>query len=278
MKKVPNKPTHPWCKQKDSGPCTQFVLRHHLHMAVTWVTLRPCPFTRPGPRGRAVGRTHHPAGKDRSEVPTDRCGLASRYPHSNGHHELGKVSPSPETVLLQRTRVRSACAPSSVRSPFRSWRWAAGYVRVPPPRPSALPSFPNLPGLCGMSLGWFPPRRPPVCTFLFPGSEGEGTREQACAMFARGDCYLRSTPAAPSPPCREASCHSRSLVTIDGLGCFVFLLELARRGSEKAAGRLEHLPTPLHLQPFWAPKVRSPTLRGPTRGRSPRDTLTLSWD
>ena len=84
------------------------------------------------------------------------------------------------------------------------------------------PLFPNSPGLCGMSLGWFPPLRPPVCTFLFPGSEGEGTREQACSVFALGGCYLRSTPAAPSPPYREASCRSGGLVTIDGLGCFVF--------------------------------------------------------
>lgn len=140
------------------------------------------------------------------------------------------------------------------------------------------PLFPNSPGLCGMSLGWFPPLRPPVCTFLFPGSEGEGTREQACSVFALGGCYLRSTPAAPSPPYREASCRSGGLVTIDGLGCFVFLLELARRGSEKAASCLEHPPAPLHLQSFWAPKVRSPTLRGPTKGRSPGDMLTLSWD
>ena len=223
---------------------------------------------------------HHPAGEDRSEVLTDRCRPASRYLHSNGHHELGKVSPSPETVLLQRTRVRSACAPSSVRAPFHSWRWAAGYVRAPPPHPSALLSFPNSPGLCGMNLGWLPPppRRPPVCTFLFPGSKGKGTKEQACSVFARGGCYLRSTPTAPSPPYRETmSQQGPSHHRWFGLFCF-FLLELARRGSEKAASCLEHPPAPLHLQPFWAPKVGSPTLGGPTRGRSPGDTLTLSWD
>ena len=104
-----------------------------------------------------------------------------------------------------------------------------------------------------------------------PGSKG--------VLFARGGCYLRSTPAAP------ISTVEGGLVSQQGPGhhrrfgfCLFFLLGLARRGSGKAAGRLEHLPTSLHLQPFWAPKVRSPTLRGLTRGRSPGDTLTLSWD
>ena len=124
---------------------------------------------------------HHPAGEDRSEVLTDRCRPASRYPHSNGHHELGKVSPSPETVLLQRTRVRSACAPSSVRAPFHSWRWAAGYVRAPPPHPSALPSFPNLPGLCGMNLGWSPPPQASCLHFPVPRIQGQGN--QGASVF-----------------------------------------------------------------------------------------------
>lgn len=47
-------------------------------------------------------------------------------------------------------RGRVCLCPLSVRGPFHSWGW------VPPPRPSALPSFPSSPGLCGVYLGWFP--------------------------------------------------------------------------------------------------------------------------
>lgn len=72
----------------------------------------------------------------------------------------------------------SACVPLSVRAPFPAGggRWGTSWA--PPPRPLRPPFLPQLPGLCT--------RRPPFCTFLFPGSEGEGTREQGCSVCSRG--------------------------------------------------------------------------------------------
>ena len=93
-----------------------------------------------------------------------------------------------DTVLLRRTLGPGLRVPCPV-PPLPQQGVGGGVLpRRSLPGPSALPSFPSSPGLCT--------RRPPFCTFLFPGSEGEGTREQGYSVCSRG-CYLRSTPAAP---------------------------------------------------------------------------------
>lgn len=257
VQKAPNKPTKHCYKQKDSGPCTQCVLRRHLLMAVTWVTPHPCPFTRPGPRGRAGGREAPPSGQGTLRG-ADRCRLASASsalptgPPDNSGAGLG---PRP----LPQLGVGGGALPGR---------------RLPGPQlflPQLAWALQGVPGVVSH-------RRPPFCTFPFPGSAGAGTRQQGCSVFALGGCYLRSTPAAP------ISTVEGGLVSQQGpghhrhFGVFGFFAGVGKERLWKSCWPSQTSLQPTPPSAFWAPKVRSPTLRGLTRGRSPGDMLTLSWD
>lgn len=160
MKKAPNKPTKHWYKQKDSGPCIQCVLRRHLHMAVTWVTPHPCPFTRPGREAVWGGREAPPSGQGTLRR-ADRCRLAS-------------ASSALPTGPPENSGAGSACAPSRSVAPST----AGGGCRLPGPQPS-LPSPARL-GSAGCTWGGFPPQ----AAFLhFPVPRISGRGNQAARVF-----------------------------------------------------------------------------------------------
>ena len=228
-------------------------------------------------------------------------------------HEAGPSRPcGGKDTTTQRARTTpSAGQPRITRTPMDIMRWGRSVLprrqsssrelgsglRVPPPQstpPSAAgsgqlgmsgcrlriprPSLPQLAWALRDEPGVVPPSQASCLHVPVPRIRGQGN--QGASVFrvcSRGLLSKINTRSSISTiqgglMSQRGPSHHR------WFGLFCFLLELARRGSEKAASCLEHPPAPLHLQSFWAPKVRSPTLRGPTRGRSPGDMLTLSWD
>ena len=152
------------------------------------------PFTHGRYLGDAASLSVHEAGPSRpcgrKGSTTQRAGNAlrgrqtgagwpQRHPHSDGNHELGRpVLPWRHSPPPENSGAGSACALPSPR-PLPQQGVGGGVLPGRSlPGPSALPSFPSSPGLCT--------RRPPFCTFLFPGSEGKGTREQGCSVCSRG--------------------------------------------------------------------------------------------
>lgn len=154
------------------------------------MTPSPCLFTRPGPQGRAAGREAPPSGQG-TLCGADRqvqAGLSVIRTPTGIMSWEGQSFPG-DTVLLRRTLGPGLRVPCPVRAPFHSRGWAAGYFpgAASPAPPPSLPSPARLgsaPAGLLSALSCSQDQRA-----RGPGSKG--------VLFARGGCYLRSTPAAP---------------------------------------------------------------------------------
>lgn len=154
---------------KDRGPCTHFVLRCHSHTAGTWVTPRPCPFTRPCGR---KGSTTQRAGNALRGRQTG-AGWPQRHPHSDGNHELGRpVLPWRHSPPPENSGAGSACAlPSPAPSTAGGGR--RGTSQAQPPRPLRPPFLPQ--------LAW---ALHPQASFLhFPVPRIRGRGDQGARVF-----------------------------------------------------------------------------------------------